>query len=144
MYSARLEVLKTLSSIGSPGVDGGAVEFWISGWGGSGSFSKRPSTVPSYRMNTNLLAQWKIYLGTVAEDKKTALHKRMRRVTWDWCVTWRCSNSCVDREFGKYALTTADGRKFLRSTEHCPPWPRRSSCYIGEGVRRMFEGGQWQ
>ena len=50
-------------------------------------------------------------------------------------------NCCVSRKFGKCALITADGCSFLRSTEHCAPWPRRSHFHIGGGTRRMFGGG---
>ena len=38
------------ASIGSPGADGGAFKLWISGGGGAGYFSKRPSYGPSYWM----------------------------------------------------------------------------------------------
>ena len=32
----------------------------------------------------------------------------------------------IGRAFGECALTTADMRSFLRSTEHCAPYPRFS------------------
>ena len=83
MSSDQLEAFKIPASIGSPGADGGAVEFWISGGGGSGSLSKRPSDGPSSRTSANLLAQWKVSLGTVTEEKKMASYERLRRVTWD-------------------------------------------------------------
>ena len=46
-----LEALKMPASIGYPAADGGAVEFYISCGGGSSLFSKRPSSVPSFRKN---------------------------------------------------------------------------------------------
>ena len=142
MYSALLEAFKTLASIRSPGVDGGAVELWISGGVGSGSFSKRPLSGPSYRAIANLLAQWKVSSGTVTEYKKTDSYERMRRVTWDWCVTRRFFNHCAGRSLGKCALTTEDWHILLRITEQCSPWTRRSHCLIGGGARRMLgEGG---
>ena len=49
MPSARLEALKPPSSIGSPGVDDVAIEFWISDGWGTGSLSKRCSDGPSYQ-----------------------------------------------------------------------------------------------
>ena len=83
MSSARLEALKTPASIGSPGADGGAVEFWISGGRGAGSLSKRPLAVPSSRTTANLLEQWNVSLGMVTEEKKMALYERPQRVNWD-------------------------------------------------------------
>ena len=83
MSSARLEALKTPASIGSPGAEGGAVEFCISGGGGAGSFSTRTSSGPYPQTIANLLAQWNVYPGMVTEEKKTALYERPRRVTWD-------------------------------------------------------------
>ena len=70
------------ASIGSPGSDGGVVKFWISGGGGSGSFSKRHSAGPSYQTTANLLEQFKIPPVTVMEYKKKASYERPRRVTW--------------------------------------------------------------
>ena len=70
------------ASIGSPGADGGAVNLWISGGGGSGSFSKRPAAGPSSRTTAYLLAQWKVSLRTVAEEKKIDSYERPQRVTW--------------------------------------------------------------
>ena len=141
MYSTWLEALKTLASIGSPGADGGAFEFWISGGGGEGCFSKRPPASPSSRTTANLLAQWKVSLVMVTEEKKTALHERSRRVTWDWCDTQRLSNRCVGSAVGKCALTTADGRILLRSTEHCYTWPGRIVVELGE-VWEEWLGGE--
>ena len=71
------------SSIGYPAADGGAVEFYISGGGGSISLSKRPSAGPSSYTTSTILAQWKVSKGTVAEEKKTASYERTQRVTWD-------------------------------------------------------------
>ena len=82
MSSDQLEALKTPDSIGSPGSDGGAVEFWISGGGGAGFLSKRPSSGPYSQKTANLLEQWKVSPGMVSEDKKMALHERPRCVTW--------------------------------------------------------------
>ena len=141
MPSAWLEAFKTSASIGYPGADGGAFELWISGGVGSGSISNHPSDGPSSRANVNLLAQWRVSLGTVAEEKKTALYEILRRVTWDLCFTRRFSNRCVGRSFGKCALTNADGRRFLRITEHCAPFPRRGRRRIGVGVRRIYGWG---
>ena len=50
-------------------------------------------------------------------------------------------NCCIISEFGKYELITADGSSFLRSTEHCSPWTRRSRHCIRGGARRIFWGG---
>ena len=141
MSSARLEALKTPAPIGSPGADGGAVEFWISDGGGSGYLSKRPSAGPSSRMTVDILAQWKVSLGMVTEDKKTASYERPRHVTWDWYVTRISSNCCVSSAFGKWALTTADEHWFLRSKEHFYPWPIRSRLCIRGGARIMIGGG---
>ena len=140
LSSAWLEALKMSASIGTPGADGGAVEFWISGGGGVGSLSKRPPSGPSSQTTVNLLAQWKVSLGMVAVEKKMALYETPRRVTWAWCVTRRFSNHCNGSAFGKYTLTNADGHSFLRSTEHCAPWTRRSRRHIKEYVRNMFGG----
>ena len=70
MFSAQLEALKMPASICSPGGDGGAVKFWISGGGGTGSLSKSPSSGTSYRTTVNLLAQWKVYPGTIRGREK--------------------------------------------------------------------------
>ena len=138
--STRLEALKTPASIVSPGADGRAVKFWISGGGGAGYFSNWPSDVPYTQTTANALSQWKVSPGMVAESKKTALHERQQRVTWDWCDTWikfHCYGVIV---FGKCALNTAFGRRFLSITEHCAPWPKRSHRNIPGGMRRMIGG----
>ena len=75
------------------------------------------------------------------EDKKKALYESPRRVTWDLCDTRRSSNRYVGTALGKCALTTVDGRSFLRSIEHCAPWTIRSRRRIRGGVRRMIGGG---
>ena len=48
---------------------------------------------------------------------------------------------CISSAFGKCAQITTDGLRFLRSTEHCAPWPIRRCCRAGRGVRIMFAGG---
>ena len=70
MSYTQLEALKIPASIGSPRADGGVVELCISGGGGAASLSKSYSDVPSSRTTENLLKQWKVSLGTVAEEKK--------------------------------------------------------------------------
>ena len=140
IYSAILEALKIPASIGSPGSDGGVVEFCIYGEGEALSLSKKPSTGPSLRTTANLLAQCKFSLGTVAEEKKIVFNERPRQVTWGWCVTRRFHNFCGGRAFSKCALTTADGSSFLRITEHCATCTRLSRCHIGGVVRIMFLG----
>ena len=141
MSSDRFEELKTPASIYLPWADGGAVEFWISGGGGSVYLPKRPSSVPFYQTIANLLAKCKVYLGTVVEEKKKDFYERPQSVTWDWCVTRRLSNCCVGRAFGKCTLTTADGYIFLRSTENCATWHRYIRRHIRGGARILFWGG---
>ena len=83
MSSAQLEVLKTPTSKGVPGADGGEVEFWIYGGGGAGYLSKRPSDGPYPRKTANLFSKFKVSPGIVVEEKETDLYERLRRVTWD-------------------------------------------------------------
>ena len=83
MSYAQLGALITPASVGSPGEDGGAVELWISGGGGEGSLSNIPSDGLASRTTADLSVQWKVSPGMVAEEKKTALYERPRRVTWD-------------------------------------------------------------
>ena len=71
------------ASIGSPRAYGGAVELLISGGGGLGYFSNRPSAGPSPQTTTNLLAQWKVYPEMVVEENKMASYERPQRLTWD-------------------------------------------------------------
>ena len=137
----QLDALKTLTSICSPGADGGAVKFWIYSGGGASSLSKRPSAGPSSWTTANLLSQWKVSLGMITEENKTDFYERPQCVTWDFCLTQRLSHCCFGSAFGKWALTTVDRRILLMSTEHCDPWPRRIRRRIGGVVRRMFRGG---
>ena len=70
------------ASIGSPGVDDGAFELWVSSGVGACSYSKRCSAGPSSQTTTNLLSQWKVSPVTVLEENKMASYDRPRRVTW--------------------------------------------------------------
>ena len=142
MSSDQLKVLKTPASIGSPGEYVGAVEFCVSGGRVSGSLKNMPLDGPSYWTTAKLLEEWKFSPGRVIREKKTASYERLRRVTWFWCVTRRLSNCYIGRVFEKWALTTADGRSFFRSMEHCAPWYRRSCCPIKGGVRRIVFWGE--
>ena len=69
------------ASMGSPRADGGTVEFCVSGGGGSGSLSKRPSAGLSLRTTANLLEKWKVFPGTVAKEKRMASYEIPRFVT---------------------------------------------------------------
>ena len=55
---SQLEALKMPASIGYPGADGGAFQFYISGGWGFSSLSKRPSAVLSSWTTPNILVQW--------------------------------------------------------------------------------------
>ena len=141
MSSARLEALKTTASIGYPGEDGGAAELYIYGGGGAVSLPKRPLDSTSSQKTANLLAEWKVFPGTVTEEKKIDSYERPRSVNWAWCVTRRLSNCCIGSAFGKCELKNADGRSLLSITEHCSPWPRHTHHCIRGGVRIFFRGG---
>ena len=120
---------------------GQILDLW---WRRGGLFVKEAFSGLSSQTTAKILTEWKVYLRTVMEEKKTASYERPRRVTWAWCVTRRSSNCCVGSAFGKCALTTADGRIFFMSTEKRAPWPRSSCRCIGGGVIFVFFGGRCQ
>ena len=60
------------ASIDSPGADVGAFQFCMYDGGEAGSFSNSTSDGPSSPKTVKLLAQWRVSLGTFAEEKKKA------------------------------------------------------------------------
>ena len=135
MSSAQLEALKTPSSIGSPGAYGGVVELWISGGGGVGSFSNRPSSCPSYRTAANLLAQWKVSPGTAAEEKKRL------------CMKGRGDSLGLNVSHGDCPIAASEGHlgnMHWTLNKGADSWGAHNNVFLGTDAAVVALGEMWE